>query len=127
MANVRVYRSYRFLDKDPIIDKIRTLIQDEGLMKKLTLVHELSGVSTSTLINWFEGDTKCPQNRTIQAITSSLGYKMEWVKEKDIDIDRELKAAKAWQEKQDAARKEAERRVKRAPQRRPHHEPRVRA
>lgn len=128
---VTVYRTYRFMDKDPVIDKMRTLIQDQGLMKKLELVHQLSGVSTSTLVNWFDGDTKSPQNRTIMAVVSSLGYKVDFVHDKDLDIEKELRAAKAWAEKQaeknETARKEASRRVKRAPGRRSQAEHRVRA
>jgi hypothetical protein len=125
MANVTVYRTYRFMDKDPVIDKMRTLLQDEGLMKKLDLVHQLSGVSTSTLDNWFNGDTKSPQNRTIMAVVTSLGYEMVPAKVKEIDMDRELKSAKAWAEKQRATREEAERRVKRSPGRK--HQPEHRA
>ena len=127
MAELKVYRTYRFIDKDPVIDEIRTLVQDEGLMKKLEIVHQLSGVSTSTLENWFNGDTKSPQNRTIMAVTSALGYKRAWEKERSIDLEKELKVAKAWAEKQEAAREEAERRIKRnkrrsrqSPERRTH-------
>lgn len=109
------YRTYNFIDKDPVIDEMRTLIKDEGLMKKLNIVHELSGVSVSTLTNWFDGETKSPQNRTVRAIASCLGYEPVWTKNKTIDIDRELTAAKRWQEKQRAEREEAERRVRRAP------------
>ena len=124
MADVKVYRTYRFIDKDPVIDEIRTLVQDEGLMKKLTIVHQLSGVSTSTLENWFNGDTKSPQNRTIMAVTSSLGYKRTWEKDHKIDLDKELRAAKLWAEKQERAREEAHRRVKKSPRRQ---QPEVRA
>lgn len=113
MADLKVYRTYRFIDKDPVIDEIRTLVQDEGLMKKLEIVHQLSGVATATLDNWFNGETKSPQNRTICAVTSALGYKRSWQKERAIDLEKELKIAKSWAEKQDRARQEAERRVKR--------------
>ena len=39
---VRVYRTYNYVDKNPVIDKVRTLVQDEGLIKKLGVVHEAS-------------------------------------------------------------------------------------
>lgn len=104
MANVRLYRTYRFIDKDPVIDEMRTLLQDEGLIKKLDLVHQLSGVSTSTLENWFNGDTVSPQNRTVSAVATSLGYKRAWEKQKKLDIDHELKLAAAWQQRQNSTR-----------------------
>ena len=100
MARLTMYRTYRFIDKDPIIDKVRTLLKEEKLIGKLGVVHELSGVSTSTLDNWFNGDTMSPQNRTVAAVITSLGYEMTFVKEKTIDLDRELKAAARWYEQQ---------------------------
>jgi hypothetical protein len=119
MAFLQTYRTYRFIDKDPVIDEIRTLVKDEGLISKLNIVHELSGVSTSTLENWFNGDTKSPQNRTICAVTSALGYKRKWSKEREIELEKELKIAKAWKARQDKAREEAERRTnRRKPQQR---------
>lgn len=113
MAELKMYRTYRFRDKDPVIDEIRTLVQHEGLMTKLGIVHELSGVSTSTLENWFNGATISPQNRTICAVTSALGYARTWEKTKDIDVAKELKIAKAWNARQEKVREEAERRVAR--------------
>lgn len=79
MAKVHIYRTYRFIDKDPVIDAIRTVVQNEHL--KNSAVHNISGVSTATLDNWFEGGTKKPQNSTISAVTSALGY----VRRDDID------------------------------------------
>ena len=79
MAKVHIYRTYRFIDKDPVIDAIRTVVQKEHL--KNSAVHNISGVATATLDNWFEGSTKKPQNSTISAVTSALGY----VRRDDID------------------------------------------
>lgn len=112
MAELKVYRTYRYIDKDPVIDEIRTLVQDEGLMKKLEIVHQLSGVSASTLDNWFNGDTKSPQNRTICAVTSALGYKRAWQRERSIDLEKELRIAKQWAERQERAREDVKRRTK---------------
>lgn len=125
MAPLNLYRTYRFIDKDPVIDEIRTLVKDEGLINKLSIVHELSGVSTSTLENWFNGGTKSPQNRTICAVTSALGYKRTWEKAKNIDLEKELKIAKAWNERQQKAREEAERRTSRRKLNRHHREQRA--
>ncbi|WLB66015.1 hypothetical protein QIH96_12985 [Bradyrhizobium japonicum] len=98
---LRVYRTYNMIDKNPVIDKVRTLVQDEGLIKKLGIVHEISGVSTSTLDNWFNGTTRSPQHATIAAVITSLGYREEFIKEKEIDVDKEREVAAAWLEKQE--------------------------
>jgi transcriptional regulator with XRE-family HTH domain len=88
---MHLYRSYVFKDKDPVIDRIRTLVHDEGVSYKD--IHIISGVSTSTLTNWFEGETRRPQYATIAAVTSSLGYKQEFVKSKQIDFGKEVQKA----------------------------------
>src|SRR3954454_10623525 len=102
MANprVRLYRTYNFIDKNPVIDKVRTLVQDEGLFTKLGIVHEISNVATSTLNNWFHGDIRRPQHHTIMAVVTALGYREEFVKDKPLDIEAERRKAEAWLEKQ---------------------------
>lgn len=87
-----VYRSYSFKDKDPVIDRIRTMVKDEGL--SYGEIHVISGVSDTTLRNWFDGETKKPQYATIAAVTSSLGYKQEFVKAKEINYEREIEKAR---------------------------------
>jgi transcriptional regulator with XRE-family HTH domain len=72
------YLSYNFRDKDPVVDQLRTLLQDENASYKE--VHELSGVSVSTLYNWFEGPTRRPQYATVMAVARSLGYDYKLVK-----------------------------------------------
>jgi len=79
---------------------MRTLIQDEGLFKKLNIVHQLSGVATTTLNNWFFGDTKNPQHHTIAAVVTSLGYEETFAKIKTLELDKELEIAARWLEKQ---------------------------
>lgn len=110
-----IYRSYRFIDnKDPVIFKIKTVLQDEGMFhkkdrKRLSVI---SGVSVSTFDNWFEGDVRTPRHATIAASMASLGYITSFIKEKQVDIERVFK--KASQEiadaKQRAARQEARKR-----------------
>lgn len=97
---LRVYRTYNYLEKNPVIDKVRSLVQDEGLFKSLSVVHEISGVSRTTLDNWFHGETRNPQHHTIAAVITALGYEETFVKKKDIDVERERRAAAAWYEKQ---------------------------
>jgi hypothetical protein len=71
------YKSYSFLDKDPIIDEIRTVIKDSGVSHKW--IEEESGVTAVTLRAWFYGTTKKPQAATINAVARSLGYKLGFV------------------------------------------------
>jgi hypothetical protein len=72
MARVHLYRTYRWIDKDPAIDAIRTVVQGEKL--KANAVHEISGVATGTLEGWFSGGTRKPHNSTLTAVSSALGY-----------------------------------------------------
>jgi hypothetical protein len=72
MPRVHLYRTYNWIDKDPIIDAVRTVVQDEKL--KSSAVHNISGVSATTLESWFSGHVRKPQNATLTAVTSALGY-----------------------------------------------------
>lgn len=72
MTRVHIYRTYRWIDKDPIIDAVKTVIRDEKLKNKA--VHEITGVGAGTLDNWFNGGTRQPKNATVTAVTSGLGY-----------------------------------------------------
>lgn len=90
---LRLYRSYMFKDKDPVIDRIRTIVKDEGLSHKD--IERLSSVRAQTLANWFTGETRKPQFATIAAVTYGLGYKTEFVKSKQINFEKELEKAKA--------------------------------
>jgi hypothetical protein len=74
MAKSFTYKSYNFLEKDPIIDEIRTVYQDSGFTYKQ--IHEDSGVSTSTLSSWFDGATRRPQAATVNAVLRAMGYKL---------------------------------------------------
>lgn len=71
---LNLYKSYVFRGKDPIIDRVRTIIKDEGV--KYSHVANVSGVSASTLHNWFDGATQRPQFATVMAVVRSLGYDM---------------------------------------------------
>lgn len=108
MAELRTYRTYRFIEKDPIIDRMRTIVQDEGLYKNLQAVHEISGISATTLHAWFHGDTRRPQHSTIAALVTSLGYRVDIVPDHKIDIAAERKTGAAWIEAQDKKREKAE-------------------
>lgn len=70
-ARVPIYRTYSFRDKDPIIDVMRTLVDDSSISYKD--ISDDCGVSTTTLYNWFQGTTKRPQFCTIAAVAGALG------------------------------------------------------
>jgi hypothetical protein len=97
------YRTYNFLAKNPVIDKARTILQDEGMFskEKRKILHEISGVSISTFDGWFEGDTINPRHETMMATLSSVGYEEQFVKVKTIDVEAERKVAAAWFERQE--------------------------
>lgn len=73
MAKVNIYRNYRFIDKDPIIDAMRTVVRDElGFNNNHTSA--ITGVSPTTFHAWFEGGTRRPQNATASQAMAGLGY-----------------------------------------------------
>jgi hypothetical protein len=112
------YRTYNWTKKNPVIGKVQTILQDEGLYakKKRSMLHQLTGVAVSTYDGWFDGDTKDPKHTTIAATITALGYEEQFVKTNDINLEAELEVARAWLKKQDAAREKfnAQHGIKRA-------------
>jgi transcriptional regulator with XRE-family HTH domain len=68
------YKSYNFVDKDPIIDTVRTSVQDSKMTYKA--IAEASGVGTSTISKMLDGATRRPQAATINAILRVCGMKL---------------------------------------------------
>jgi transcriptional regulator with XRE-family HTH domain len=66
----KIYRSYSFRDKDPVIDQLRTLVGNASYQE----ISDASGVSTSTLYNWFYGATRRPTYAATAAVASACGY-----------------------------------------------------
>ena len=91
MRTLKVYDTYSFKDKDPIIDEMRTAWQDSGY--KASWCAKVSGVSGTTINNWFKGKTRSPQNQSACAFMGSLGYERKWV-QTDSMLERALKVAK---------------------------------
>ena len=103
MPRVFIYRCYTpENNKDPVINKMRTVLQQEGYYskKRRNVLHQLSGVAVSTLEGWFEGDTRSPRHETVAAAMAAIGYEEKFVKVRDINEDRELQAAREWFEQQ---------------------------
>jgi hypothetical protein len=98
----QTYRCYNYVDKNPVVDKMRTVLKDEGFFdkKRRRVLHELSGVAVATFDGWFEGETRNPRHETIMATMAAVGYEEQFVKVKTIDEERELKKAADWFEKQ---------------------------
>lgn len=77
-----IYKSYVFRDKDPVIDELRTLVEqhygERVSGKQLGEITAEGGPSTSCMRSWFFGTTKRPQNPTVEAAGRALGYKRVW-------------------------------------------------
>ena len=72
------YKSYNFKDKDPVIDHLRTLVQDSGASYQE--LRDQSGVSTSCMYGWFNGKTRRPTHAAVAAVAAVLGYRTMLVK-----------------------------------------------
>lgn len=84
-GHLPTYKSYVFKDKDPVIDQLRTLVQDEFKSldyAALNKIHEGGGPTVSCMAGWFFGDTRRPQSPTIEAAGRSIGYHRVWQKMK---------------------------------------------
>jgi hypothetical protein len=85
---MKLYKSYMFRDKDPAIDELRTVIQraSGGINrlnnKTLTHIEREGGPTVTCMRAWFFGETKRPQNATLEAAGRALGHKRVWVKHK---------------------------------------------
>jgi hypothetical protein len=87
-GSMRLLRAYMFRDKDPAIDALRTVIQDstgDRALKSGTLrtIAEDGGPTLACMQGWFRGDTKRPQNATLEAAGRAVGMRRVWVKHKD--------------------------------------------
>lgn len=87
---VTFYKSYNFIDKDPVIDSMRALLANSGESYKD--IHEDSGVSLTTLYNWFDGPTKRPQYATVMAFVRSLGYDLVLAPRQDAQSSKKATA-----------------------------------
>jgi transcriptional regulator with XRE-family HTH domain len=76
-----MYKSYSWKgDKDPVIDKIHTMLNDTGA--NYGEAAKLSGVGRSTIVHWIEGKTMRPNYCTIAAVAGALGYEATFVRRK---------------------------------------------
>ena len=75
---LKAYKSYVFRDKDPVIDKLRTIVADSGMNS--TEVSTDSGVSASAIFGWFHGKTRRPQFATVNAVARACGQELVFKK-----------------------------------------------
>jgi hypothetical protein len=69
--NSFMLKSYNFMDKDPVIDMVRTAVQ---MSKKSYLkIRADGGPTPSTLYGWFDGKTRRPQFCTSIAAMRAVG------------------------------------------------------
>ncbi|WFU39075.1 helix-turn-helix domain-containing protein [Bradyrhizobium sp. CB82] len=85
-------RSYNFIDKDPEIDRFRSLYQKDRVKERDLAI--LAGLSASTVTNMFGGKTRRPQHATFAKMAGALGYKYDLVAEDKPDYEAELPKAK---------------------------------
>lgn len=65
-----MYLTYNFLEKDPIIDVLRSAIQVTGVSYKE--IEKGTGVSYRTLYGWFVGSTRFPRYASVAAVAGFL-------------------------------------------------------
>lgn len=70
---LRVYKSYNFTDKDPIIDYARTAIAKSG--RSMNAIANASEVSRTTLDGWFRRRVRRPQFATVAAVLLEVGVR----------------------------------------------------
>jgi hypothetical protein len=84
------YKSYMFLDKDPVLDKVRTVVQDSKMSYRE--VHEKSGVSVACQRAWFKGATRRPQFATVNAVLRACGKELAVVNRGSVKSRSHLRA-----------------------------------
>ena len=78
------YNTYNFVDKDPIIDQLRTIIDGEKL--DYNEIADKAGVRVTTIMAWFYGLTRRPQFATVKAICLAVGYDLEPVRRRGAQL-----------------------------------------
>lgn len=77
MTSLQLYKTYSFRNKDPIIDKLRTICDDGNFGYQE--ISDTCGVSTTTLYNWWYGKTRRPQYASTLAVARAMGYDYDLV------------------------------------------------
>jgi transcriptional regulator with XRE-family HTH domain len=75
-GTLKASNSYLFKEKHPLIDVLRTHIQDEKVTYQE--IHQKTGVSVGTLVRWFDGTTRRPQATTLNQVANYFGLELNW-------------------------------------------------
>ena len=82
-GHLKVYGAYVFRTKDPVIDEIRTEIEDHYgrriNYKDLRNIEENGGPSVGAMVGWFLKGIRRPANATVEAAGRAVGRKRVWV------------------------------------------------
>lgn len=76
---MKTYGTYRFKDKDPIIDVVRACIEIYAALRELKLskaiekISKVSNVAETTIHGWLSGDTISPRFCTVAAVVRATG------------------------------------------------------
>jgi len=74
-----MYGTYRFKDKDPIIDIVRACVDIFAARNGMTFgqaiksLSKSSGVTADCMYRWFRGNTKYPRYCTVVAVVHATG------------------------------------------------------
>jgi len=71
----KTYGAYKFVDKDPVIYQLQQMRANTSL----TQITKDGGPSSTCMHNWFYGETRRPQNATIEAAGRAMGYERKWM------------------------------------------------
>lgn len=104
-------RSYNFIDKDPEIDKFRTIYQNEHIKESDLAV--LAGLSASTVRNMFGGETRRPQHATFAKMAGAMGYHYGLTRDDEAKPDYKKEIPKAREQFKEHRAQLAGNRVKR--------------
>jgi hypothetical protein len=75
--------AYSWVDKDPELDFVKYAIEESGwTLEKIEQETERNGhrVSRYTLMAWYYGSTKRPQNATMNSVMAAIGWTRPWVR-----------------------------------------------
>ncbi len=87
-----LHRSYNNVEKDPEIDRFRTLWQKDHIKEADLAV--LAGLANTTVNNMFGGKTVQPRHATFAKMAAALGYKYELSRDDKPNYEKELPKAR---------------------------------
>jgi len=84
--------SFNFIEKDPEIDKFRTLYQKQRI--KEDDLAAIAGLATTTVKNMFGGHTRRPQHLTYSKLAAAMGHEYGLIEVQRPDYEAEIAVAK---------------------------------